>query len=135
MTKPTTIEAYLETLEPERRTAIEAIGEVLRSVAPDATESIAYDMPAFRTADGRFVASYAAFKQHDSLFPASDAVVAALGDEVRPYVAGRGTFRFPIDRPRPLDLIRRIAEARVAELAAEPPNAGRSTRRTAAREA
>ena len=132
MTKPTTIEAYLDTLSPERRTAIEAIGEVIRSVATDTTESISYDMPAFRTSDGRFVASYGAFKRHDSLFPASAAVIAALGDDVLPYVAGRGTFQFAADQPRPLALIRRIVQARVAELAAEPPRTSRRSNRSAA---
>jgi uncharacterized protein YdhG (YjbR/CyaY superfamily) len=81
-------------------------------------------MPAFRTTDGRFLVSYAAYKQHYSLFPANDAIVAALGDDVRPYLAGRGTIRFPASRPIPLDLIRRIVEVRVAELRHETNRRG-----------
>ncbi len=124
MDKPATIAAYLDSLAPDRRTVIEAMGEVIRSAAPDAVESIAYDMPAFRTTDGRFLVSYAAFKQHYSLFPASDVIVAALGDDVRPFVVGRGTIRFPASRPIPLGLIRRIVEVRVAELASETARPG-----------
>ena len=71
-------------------------------------------MPALRT-DGQFLVSYAAFKRHYSLFPASDAVVAALGPELSPYLAGKGTIRFPADQPIPTDLVRRIVEIRVAE--------------------
>ena len=119
MEKPDTIDAYLDALAPDRRTVIEAMGEVIRSAAPDAVESIAYDMPAFRTTDGRFLVSYAAFKQHYSLFPASDEMVVGLGEEIRPYLAGRGTIRFPASRPIPLGLIRKIVEIRVAELAKE----------------
>jgi len=68
---------------------------------------------------GRFLVSYDAFARHCSLFPASDRVRAALGDELTPYLSGKGTIRFPADRPLPLDLVRRIVEARVAEVAAE----------------
>ena len=67
----------------------------------DATETIAYKMPAFRSPDGRFLVSYDAFKNHYSLFPASDAVVAGLGDRLTPYLAGKGTIRFPASRPDP----------------------------------
>jgi uncharacterized protein YdhG (YjbR/CyaY superfamily) len=117
MEKPDTIDAYLNALAPDRRTVIEAMGEVIRSAAPDAVQSIAYDMPAFRTTDGRFLVSYAAFKQHYSVFPASDGIVETLGDEIRPYLAGSGTIRFRASRPVPLALIRRIVQIRVEELA------------------
>jgi uncharacterized protein YdhG (YjbR/CyaY superfamily) len=77
-------------------------------------EGIAYDMPAYRLG-GRFMCSFAAFKRHYSLFPASEAVVEALGDEVAPFVKGRGTLQFPADRPLPLDLVTRIVAIRVDE--------------------
>jgi len=65
--------------------------------------------------DGRFLASYDAFKAHFSLFPASDAVIAELGDEIAPYLAGKGTIRFPADREIPTELITRVLEIRVRE--------------------
>ena len=65
--------------------------------------------------------SYAAYKKHYSLFPASGAVVEALGHELTPYLVGKGTIRFPADRPIPIDLVRRIIEVRVAENAAAEP--------------
>ena len=82
------------------------------------SESIAYQMPALRSHGGQFLVSYAAFKNHYSLFPASDVVVATLGDALTPYLAGKGTIRFPASRPLPLDLVRRIVEIRVTENAA-----------------
>jgi uncharacterized protein YdhG (YjbR/CyaY superfamily) len=97
---------------------MEQLRATVRAAAPDAEEVITYKMPGLRLA-GRFLVSYDAFARHYSLFPSSDAVRTALGDELEPYLAGKGTIRFPDDRPLPLDLVRRIVEARVAEVAAE----------------
>jgi len=115
-TKPTTVEAYLADLPADRRNEIEAMRRVVRSAAPDATEVIAYDMPALRMSDGRFLVSYAAYKQHYSLFPANPFIIKAVCPAIEPYVAGRGTLRFPAHRPVPLDLVKRVVEARVEEL-------------------
>lgn len=118
MAEPTTVDEYLATLPPERRAAMAQLRGVVTAAAPDATESLAYRMPALRSHGEQFLVSYDAYKNHYSLFPASDAVIEALGDELRPYLAGKGTIRFPADRPIPLDLVRRIVEIRVSENAA-----------------
>ncbi|MFL5676306.1 MAG: iron chaperone [Chloroflexota bacterium] len=115
MSKPETIEEYLAELAPEARAALEGLRATANAAAPEATESIAYDMPALRSHGGQFLVSYAAFKNHYSLFPASDQVVKTLGAELTPYLAGKGTIRFPASRPIPLDLVRRIVEIRVKE--------------------
>jgi uncharacterized protein YdhG (YjbR/CyaY superfamily) len=117
MTTPTSVEAYLAALPEERRTALEELRQAIRAAAPDATETIAYQMPALRT-HGQFLVSYAAFKAHYSIFPASEAVVAALGDELAPYLAGKGTIRFPTDQPIPVALVTRVVAVRLAENAA-----------------
>ncbi len=72
-------------------------------------------MPALRL-DGRFLVSWSAFKWHYSLFPASVAVVQSLGDDIAPYLAGRGTIRFPADQPIPDDVVTRVVRTRVTEL-------------------
>jgi uncharacterized protein YdhG (YjbR/CyaY superfamily) len=118
MPTPATVEEYLAGLSPERRERIEAIRRTVAAAAPMATESIAYQMPAFRSHGGQFLVSFAAWKKHDSLFPASDAVVAALGADLVPHLAGKGTIRFPADRPIPVELVARIVAVRVAENAA-----------------
>lgn len=117
---PSTVDDYLAALPADRRAGVEGLRATARAAAPDAIETIAYSMPALRSHDGQFLVSYAAYKRHYSLFPASGAVVAALGDELAPYLAGKGTIRFPADRPIPLDLVRRVVEIRVGE------NAGRA---------
>lgn len=114
MAAPSSVDDYLAALPDERRAAMEGLRRTIRAAAPDASEVIAYQMPALRL-DGRFLVSYAAFKRHYSLFPASEAVVSELGDDVASYLAGRGTIRFPAAAPIPFGLVARIVAIRVRE--------------------
>jgi uncharacterized protein YdhG (YjbR/CyaY superfamily) len=118
MAAPTSVEDYMAALPDERRATLEELRQTIKAAAPEAAESIAYQMPAFRSHGGQFLVSYAAYKAHNSLFPASDAVVAALGEELTPYLSGKGTIRFPANEPLPTALVRRIVTVRVAENAA-----------------
>jgi uncharacterized protein YdhG (YjbR/CyaY superfamily) len=124
MAKATTVDEHFAALAADRRPAMDDLRRTIRAAAPDAVETVAYDMPAFRTKTGRFLVSYAAYKGHYSLFPASGMVLDRLGDEARRYFSGRGTFRFPVREPVPLDLIRRIVEVRVEETAAPEGDPG-----------
>jgi len=115
MTGPQTVDEYLARLPDERRAAMETLRRAIRLGAPEATETIAYKMPAFRSHGGQFLVSFDAYKRHYSLFPASDAVVQALGAAIEPYLSGKGTIRFPASEPIPAALVTRIAEIRFAE--------------------
>jgi uncharacterized protein YdhG (YjbR/CyaY superfamily) len=117
MAGPDSVEDYLAALPDERRAVVEELRRTIIAAAPEATETIAYQMPALRT-HGHFLVSYAAFKNHYSLFPASEAVIEALGDELEPYLAGKGTIRFPADSPLPAAVVTKIVKVRVAENAA-----------------
>ncbi len=123
MAGSTTVQDYLAALPDDRRAVVEEMRRTINDAAPNAEESIAYDMPALRSHGGQFLVSYAAYKKHYSLFPASDAVVEALGEELKPYLAGKGTIRFPADKPVPTALVRKIVKVRVDE------NAGRVARK------
>ena len=112
------VDEYLATLSQDDQAALESMRATIKAAAPEADESIAYDMPAFRSHGRQFLVSYAAYKRHYSLFPASDGVIAGLGDEIAPYLAGRGTIRFPKGQPLPLDTIRKVIDIRLAENAA-----------------
>ncbi len=120
MAAPTSVEDYLAAFPEERRAALEELRQTIKAAAPGATETIAYEMPAFRT-HGQFLVSYGAFKNHYSLFPASGAVVEALGEELTPYLAGKGTIRFPADSPIPAALVTKIVKVRLAENEAHMP--------------
>jgi len=120
MALPTSVDEYMAGLTDGQRQALEGLRRTVNAAAPDATETIAYQMPALRSR-GHFLLSYAAFKAHYSLFPASDAVIVGLGDDLTPYLAGKGTIRFPASRPIPLALVTRIVQIRVTELEEQHP--------------
>lgn len=113
---PTSVDDYLAGLPADRRAVLESMRMTIRAAAPHAIETIAYSMPAMRDANGRFIVSYAAYKRHYSLFPASRVVSDALGDELRPYLAAKATIQFAVGSPVPLGLIARVVELRVAEV-------------------
>jgi len=113
----TSVEDYLAALPDERRSAVQELRRTIRAAAPEATELISYQMPAFRS-HGQFLVSYAAFKNHYSLFPASEAVVTGLGEELTPHLSGKGTIRFRADDPIPSALVTKIVTSRFAENAA-----------------
>ena len=118
MTAPATVDEYLASLPPDRRAGVEILRRAARAGAPNATETIAYGMPTLRSHGRQFLVSYAAFKTHYSLFPASDPVIDACGDELTPFLSGKGTIRFPADRPIPAALVTKIVKVRFAENAA-----------------
>lgn len=118
MGTPTSVEDHLAAMTDERRAALEELRQTIKAAAPEATETIAYQMPAFRSHHGQFLVSYAAYKNHYSLFPASEAVVEALGEELTPYLAGKGTIRFRVGEPIPSAMVTKIVMIRVAENAA-----------------
>jgi uncharacterized protein YdhG (YjbR/CyaY superfamily) len=118
MTTPATTDEYVASLSEDRRAQVETLRRTIRAAAPDATETIAYSMPAFRSHGGQFLVSFAAYKRHYSLFPASGMVIEALGAELAQFLAGKGTIQFPADQPIPVGLVTKIVAVRLAEVAA-----------------
>ena len=109
------VDAHIAALPEDRRGPMNQLREAIRAAAPGSEEAIAYKMPGFRR-HGRFFLGYEAYKRHYSLFGAVGPLVEELGEELQPYVTGRGTISFPADRPIPLDLVRRIVAARLADV-------------------
>jgi uncharacterized protein YdhG (YjbR/CyaY superfamily) len=114
MPGPRSVEEYLADLPKEQRAALEGLRKTIKAAAPQATEAISYQMPAFKD-HGRFLVSYAAFKDHCSLFPASYAVMEALEKELMPYLSGKGTLRFTTEQPIPAALVKKIIKLRLEE--------------------
>jgi len=125
----TEVDEYLAALPDGDRVAMTELRRAIRAGAPEATEVIAYRMPAFRSHGDQFLVSYDAYQRHYSLFPASGGVVEELGEEIAPYLAGRGTIRFPKGKPIPTGLVTRIVRIRLAENAAAAGT--RASRRSA----
>jgi uncharacterized protein YdhG (YjbR/CyaY superfamily) len=92
---------------------LQQIRDAIRSVVPlEATEVISYKIPAFR--HKKVLVWYAAFSNHCSLFPTA-AVVERFKDELRGYSTSKGTIHFPLDKPIPVELIKKMVRARVAQ--------------------
>jgi uncharacterized protein YdhG (YjbR/CyaY superfamily) len=117
MAAPASVDAYLARLPNAPRAALEQLRETIKAVAPEATETISYQMPAFRL-DGRFLVWYAAFKDHCSLFPATEKVLEAHATALKPYFSGKGTIRFTVEEPLPAALVKKIVRTRIEENAA-----------------
>jgi uncharacterized protein YdhG (YjbR/CyaY superfamily) len=109
---PQTVDDYLAALPKEARATLEKIRKTIKAVAPKATEVISYQMPMYKH-HGMLV-GFAAFKDHCSLFPGAK-VVATYKDELKSYKTSKGTIRFPIGKPLPAALVKKLVKARIAE--------------------
>jgi len=110
---PRNLEEYFAGVPEPARSTLQQMRATIRSaVPPNATESISYKIPAFKY-NGPLL-WYAAFSDHCSLFPTA-AVIAAFKKELRGYITSKGTIHFPLDKPLPATLLRKLVKARVAQ--------------------
>lgn len=109
-----TVDEYLAGLSEDKRAALEKLRQDIKAVAPKAEEYFYYQLPAFRLNGKRLVAMGAA-ANHCSLYPLSSAVIRAHADDLAKYDTSPGTIRFPINKPLPIALVRKIVKARIAE--------------------
>ena len=111
---PKTVAEYIARAPQPARRALQTMRAAIRSVAPpEAAEIISYGIPAFKTK--RVLVWYAAFATHCSLFP-SAAVIRAFQSELQRFKTSKGTVQFPLNKPMPSSLIKKLAKARVVEL-------------------
>ena len=109
---PQTIDEYIAGFPPAVQKILQKIRRTVRKAAPDAEETIKYQMPTF-TLNGNLV-HFAAFQKHIGFYPVPTGI-EAFKKELSVYEGGKGSVRFPLDRPIPFDLIRRIVRFRVKE--------------------
>ncbi len=111
--KISSIDEYIDTFPEEVQTILKQVRKTIKAAAPEAGEKISYGIPTF-TLNGKYLIYFAGWKHHISIYPipvGDD----QLNQEIAPYVAGKGTLKFPIDRPLPLKLITKIVKLKVAE--------------------
>jgi len=128
MTNVTTVPEYLEAAPPNARKALRQLRAAIKAAAPGITERISYRIPTFDIA-GRRLLYIAAFKQHVGLYPVTAGMVAAHGAAIARYRSGKGTLRFPLDVPIPVELVTKLAKVRVQELRAVAQTKRPSVRR------
>lgn len=119
MSRPTaaSIDEYISEFPDDTREKLTEIRELIRSLVPDATETISYAIPTFDL-DGKHLVHFAGFKNHIGFYPTPSGLVA-FQDELAPYLTGKGTAQFPLGKPLPVDLIRKVVEFRIAETRAK----------------
>jgi len=116
---PKSIDEYLAGVPEPARSTLNKIRATIRSVVPpEATEVISYRIPAFKY-KGMLV-WFGAFSDHCSLFPGAG-IIEAFKDELKRYPIAKGTIQFPLDKPLPVTLLKKIVKARVAANEAKKP--------------
>jgi len=111
---PKTIDEYLAGVPEPARSTLNEIRAVIRSAAPpEATEIISYKIPAFK--HKQVLIWFAAFANHCSLFPTA-AVIDQFKNDLKGYTLSKGTIQFPIDKPLPPALLKKMVKARIAQI-------------------
>jgi uncharacterized protein YdhG (YjbR/CyaY superfamily) len=106
------IDEYIATFPPETQTRLSQLRAAIHEAAPQAEETISYQMPAFR--QNGVLVYFAAFKNHIGFFPTA-AGIEAFKDKLSTYKTSKGTIQFPLNQPLPLDLIKEIVKTRVKQ--------------------
>lgn len=110
------VDEYIASQPQAVRALLARVRRIIRKALPGAAEVISYQIPAYKMPGGT-VLYFAGWKQHYSLYPVSDRLVAAFKDDLAPYKITKGTIRFPLSEPVPVKLIDRIAKFRAKEVA------------------
>ena len=107
------MDEYIASFPEDVQKTLEELRATIKSAAPEAEETISYNIPTF-TLNGKYLIYFAGWKHHISIYPIPTGS-ESFNKQVAKYVEGKGTLKFPIDKPLPLKLITKIAKLKVAE--------------------
>ncbi len=108
-----TIDEYIKTFPNEVQSILEKMRQTIKKAAPEAVETISYQMPTFKL-NGKNLVHFAAFKNHIGFYPIPSGI-EAFKKELSSYKQGKGSVQFPIDKPISYDLVEKIVKYRVKE--------------------
>ena len=109
------VDEYLRAVEEPKRSTLQTLRGTILEAVPEAEQVISYRVPAFRVG-GKTVAGFAAFKDHLSYLPFSGSVLGQLGDELEGYAMTKSSLHFPVDRPLPKALVKKLIRVRLADV-------------------
>jgi len=112
-TTPKDVDSYLADIPVEARVTLEKLRNVIREIIPEAEEVISYQIPAYKY-HGMLV-GFAAFKNHCGFYLMSPALLKTFSDQLKGYDTSTGTIRFPVNKPLPTALVKKLVRARVKE--------------------
>lgn len=107
-----TIDEYIRTFPEDVQNILKKMRKTIQEAAPEAKEAISYQIPTFQL-NGNLV-HFAAFKNHIGFYPTSSGI-EAFNDALSPYKRSKGSVQFPIDKPVPYDVVKKIVVFRVQE--------------------
>jgi uncharacterized protein YdhG (YjbR/CyaY superfamily) len=107
------IDRYIDGFPTDVRERLRTIRDIVRELAPQATERICMRIPTFDL-NGKWLVHYAGFEKHIGFYPQPEGI-SAFKDRLKGYKTSKGTIQFPLDKPLPTDLIREIVAYRVRE--------------------
>jgi uncharacterized protein YdhG (YjbR/CyaY superfamily) len=108
-----TIDEYIAEFPKNVRDVLEELRQVISESAPGAKEAISYGMPTFKL-NGNLV-HFAAWKNHVGFYPAGPSAIEAFKEELAPFKQSKGTVQFPLDKPIPFDLVKKIVNFRAKQ--------------------
>ncbi len=111
--KFTTVDEYISSFPEDVQKILEEIRGIIKTAAPEAKEKISYQIACFEL-NGRNLIHFAGWKKHVSLYPVP-AGSEAFQRQIKPYVDGKGTLKFPLDEPIPFKLIERVVKLHLAK--------------------
>jgi uncharacterized protein YdhG (YjbR/CyaY superfamily) len=109
---PKDIDEYIALFPQEVQALLEKVRQTIRAAAPEAEETISYQIPTFRL-KGNLV-HFAGYKRHIGFYPAPSGV-EKFKNELSAYEGAKGSVKFPLDKPIPYNLISKIVKFRVKE--------------------
>lgn len=107
----TVIDTYIATFPRGVQDILKKLRQGIKEIAPEAEETIKYGIPTFQS-NGKNVVHFAAFKNHIGFYPTPPAIVA-FKKELSSYKQAKGSVQFPLDRPIPYSLVKKIVEFRM----------------------
>jgi len=108
-----TIDEYIKTFPKNIQSILEKMRQTVKKAAPEAVETISYQMPTFKL-NGKNLVYFAAFENHIGFYPLPSGI-EAFKKQLSPYKQGKGSVQFPLVKPIPYDLVEEIVKARVKE--------------------
>lgn len=108
-----TVEEYIKTFPKDIQTILEKLRQTIHETAPEAVETISYQMPTFKL-NGKNLVHFAVFKEHIGFYPTPSGI-DSFEKDLAPYRTGKGTLQFPLDKPIPFDLVKKVVIFRVKE--------------------
>jgi len=107
------MDEYIETFPKDVQKILEEMRQTIKKAAPEAVEAISYQMPTFKL-NGKNLVHFAAFKNHIGFYPIPSGI-EAFKEELSLYKQGKGSVQFPMDKPIPYDLVKKIVDYRAKE--------------------